>query len=112
MSTTSPEKFRRAVWGNMQSEDGLVLDVRFNGGGSIAAKIFAILQARVFSPSTMRGDPVRQTAPLQDWVKPAIVLANEPSASSAEVFAWASASSGGGRWWGLPRTAGSSARAP
>ena len=48
----------------------------------------AILQARVFSYRTLRGDPTRLTAPLQAWVKPTTMLINELSFSNAEVFPW------------------------
>lgn len=88
MNDENLEKFKRAVFGDMQEKDGLVLDVRFNGGGAIADEILAILQDRVFSYRTIRGDPNRLTAPLQVWTKPLIVLINEASFSNAEAFPW------------------------
>ncbi len=88
MNAENLEKFKRAVFGDMQARDGMVIDVRFNGGGSIADELFAILQSRVFSYRTLRGDPTRLTAPLQAWVKPTTLLINELSFSNAEVFPW------------------------
>ena len=77
MNDANLEKFKRAVFGDMQEKEGLVLDVRFNGGGAIADEILAILQDRVFGLRTVRGDPNRLPAPLQVWTKPTIVLINE-----------------------------------
>ncbi|MCS6777878.1 MAG: S41 family peptidase [Chloroherpetonaceae bacterium] len=82
------EKFRREVFGDLQSCEGLILDLRFNSGGSIADEILAILQDRVFAYRTLRDDPVRSTAPLKAWNKPVVVLINEASFSNAEVFPW------------------------
>jgi C-terminal processing protease CtpA/Prc len=102
MNDTNLEKFKRAVFGDMQAKNGLVLDVRFNGGGSIADEIFAVLQQRVFSYRTIRGDPNKLTAPLQAWVKPTIVLINEFSFSNAEVFPWGFRELGLGKVVGMP----------
>ena len=88
MDDPNLDKFKRAVYGDMQEKDGLILDLRFNGGGSIADEIMAIIQDRVFSYRTLRGDPTKTTAPLSAWNKPMIVLINEGSFSNAEVFPW------------------------
>jgi len=88
MNDENLEKFRRAVYGDMQEKDGLVLDLRFNGGGSIADEIMAIIQDKVFSYRTLRGDSDKTTAPLLTWNKPMIILINEGSFSNAEVFPW------------------------
>ncbi|MCS6860474.1 MAG: S41 family peptidase, partial [Abditibacteriales bacterium] len=88
MNDENLERFKRAVFGDLQEKDGLVLDVRFNGGGSIADEILAILQDKVFSYRSMRGDPRQLNAPLHVWTKPTVVLINEASFSNAEVFPW------------------------
>jgi tricorn protease len=102
MNAENLEKFKRAVYGDMQVKDGLVIDVRFNGGGSIADEIFAILQQKVFSYRTLRGDPNKLTAPLHAWVKPTTVLINELSFSNAEVFPWGFKELGLGKVIGVP----------
>ncbi len=89
MNDENLDKFKRAVYGDLQSKSGLILDVRFNGGGSIADEILEILETRIFSYRTLRGDARPTTAPLSAWNKPIIVLINEGSASNAEVFPWA-----------------------
>jgi len=88
MNDTTLEEFKRLVYGDMQSKDGLVIDVRFNGGGSTADEILEILQTKIFGYRTIRADTERTTSPLLAWNKPCIVLINELSFSNAEVFPW------------------------
>lgn len=88
MGAENLEKFRRAALGDAWTKDGLVLDMRFNGGGSIADEIFAVILNRVFGWRVIRGDPELSPAPLPSFTKPMIVLANESSLSNAEVFPW------------------------
>ncbi len=88
MDDPNLEKFKRAVYGDMQEKDGMILDLRFNGGGSIADEIMAVIEAKVFSYRSLRGDKEKTTAPLSAWNKPMIVLINEGSFSNAEVFPW------------------------
>lgn len=88
MNASNLDKFTRAAFGDMEGRDGLVLDLRFNGGGSIADEIFAILQKRIFGWRTVREDTKPSTAPLPVFSGKVIVLANEASLSNAEVFPW------------------------
>ncbi len=88
MNDANLERFRRTVFGEGQEKQGLVLDIRFNGGGSIADEMLAILQDRIFSYRTMRGDPGKLPAPLNVFTRPIIVLINEASFSNAEAFPW------------------------
>jgi tricorn protease len=88
MGPAQLEQFKRAAFSDLQEKDGLVLDLRFNGGGSIADEIFAVLNNRVFGYRTMRGDPERMPSPMPAFNKPVIVLINENSGSNAEVFPW------------------------
>ncbi|NLI01464.1 MAG: PDZ domain-containing protein [Chthonomonadales bacterium] len=88
MNAENLEKFKRAALGDAGDKRGLILDMRFNGGGSIADEIFAVILNRVFGWRTIRGDVERSPAPLPSFTKPIIVLANESSLSNAEVFPW------------------------
>jgi Tol biopolymer transport system component/C-terminal processing protease CtpA/Prc len=88
MGAENLEKFKRTALGDAASREGLVLDLRFNGGGSIADEIFAVILNRVFGWRTIRGDTERSPAPLPSFTKPIVVLANEASLSNAEVFPW------------------------
>jgi tricorn protease len=88
MNATTLENFKRLVYGDMQAKDGLVIDVRFNGGDSTADEILEVLETKVFGYRTLRNDTDRTTSPLLAWNKPTIVLINELSYSNAEVFPW------------------------
>ena len=88
MNDANLERFRRVAFGEGQEKEGLVLDLRFNGGGSIADEMLAILQDRIFSYRTMRGSSARLPAPLQVFTRPVVVLINEGSFSNAEAFPW------------------------
>ncbi len=106
MDAVNLEKFRRAAFGEMQEKDGLVLDLRFNGGGSIADEILAILQDRIFSYRTLRADPTRSPAPIKVFTRPVIVLINESSFSNAEAFPWGFRDLKLGKVVGLPTYGG------
>ncbi len=88
MNDENLEKFKRLVYGDMQAKDGLVLDVRFNGGGRTAGEILEVLETKVFGYRTLRNDTARTTSPMHVWNKPTIVLINELSFSNAEIFPW------------------------
>lgn len=88
MDDANLAKFKRLVFGDLNGKDGLVLDVRFNGGGSIADEILNVLHDKIFSWRTIRDDPERSPAPIFNFTKPVIVLINELSASNAEAFPW------------------------
>lgn len=100
MGVTQLEEFRRVALAEAQGSDGLVLDLRFNGGGSVADEMFSILNNRVFGYRTLRGSPERLPAPMPAFTKPMVVLINGQSFSNAEVFPW------GFRGLGLGKTVG------
>jgi tricorn protease len=85
MDQASLERFRREVFGDDQSKKGLVLDVRFNGGGRIHDELFSYLTRRAHVYETPR-DGERSTQPFQLWERPIVLLINEQSASDAESF--------------------------
>jgi len=88
MGADNLERFRRAALSDMEGREGLILDLRFNGGGSIADEMFSIIQNRVFGWRTIRDDPNWSPAPLPALTRPIVVLINEASLSNAEVFPW------------------------
>jgi tricorn protease len=100
MGVTQLEEFRRVALADAQGSDGLVLDLRFNGGGSVADEMFSLLNNRVFGYRTLRGSPERLPAPMPAFTKPMVVLINGQSFSNAEVFPW------GFRGLGLGKTVG------
>ena len=85
MDQPSLQRFQREIFGDAQSKKGLVLDVRFNGGGRIHDELFSYLTRRAHVYETPR-DGERSTQPFQLWERPIVLLINEQSASDAEIF--------------------------
>ncbi|MCX6358634.1 MAG: cation diffusion facilitator family transporter [Armatimonadetes bacterium] len=102
MGVTQLEEFRRVALADAQGSDGLVLDLRFNGGGSVADEMFSIINNRVFGYRTLRGSPERLPAPMPASTKPMVVLINGQSFSNAEVFPWGFRGLGLGKTVGVP----------
>jgi tricorn protease len=71
------------------SKEGVVVDVRYNGGGHIATFILDVLAKRDYLSSTYRGKIKTSSANLAgDRIldKPTVLLTNEHSGSNAEMF--------------------------
>jgi len=66
-------------------KDGLVVDVRFNGGGFVSQMILERLRRRVMGMSNMRGERPF-TYPAAAASGPMVVLENEYSASDGDIF--------------------------
>ncbi len=99
MDQPSLQRFQREVFGDAQSKKGLVLDIRFNGGGRIHDELFSYLTRRAHVYETPR-DAERSSQPFQLWERPIILLINEYSASDAEIFP------NGFRFYGLGKIVG------
>jgi C-terminal processing protease CtpA/Prc len=88
MDQVSLAKFKREVQTESLGKEGLIIDVRNNGGGSTAQDILGVLQRK---PFVMRQRPhmprisedIYRGYALQ---KPCILLTNESSFSNAEIF--------------------------
>jgi len=106
MNEENLDRFKRAVFGDLQAKDGLVLDLRFNGGGSIADEMLAVLQNKVSSRRSIRDEPRLLNSPLEAWDKPVILLINEAAFSNAEVFPWGFKELGLGKIVGVPTFGG------
>jgi tricorn protease len=85
MNGPSLEKFRRELFASNLDKPGLIIDVRFNGGGNIHEQLFDILDQRVFGLNGHRGgEPVRQ--PALSYTGKIVVMMNAHSYSDAEIF--------------------------
>lgn len=104
MDRDSLAKFQRYLFGDAQSKEALVLDVRFNGGGRIHDDLFALLTRRPHAYEVPR-DGDRASQPFQLWDRPIVLLINEYSASDAEIFPNGFRELGLGKLVGVP-TAG------
>jgi tricorn protease len=79
------DQFKKAVAGPLEGTEGLVLDVRNNGGGHIHQDLLDILTRRPFGAFHPRGGK-KTLQPALYYTKPVVVLINERSFSDAEVF--------------------------
>jgi tricorn protease len=98
-------------------KEGLVIDVRYNGGGSTTDYLMTILNYKQHAYTIPRGatdDLERDKTKFRDyypigerlvyaaWTKPSIALCNEGSYSNAEIFAHAYKTLGIGKLVGVP----------
>lgn len=90
MNRESLELFERDLYAVANGKQGLVIDVRDNGGGSTTDLLLTILtqpeHAYTIGRNGKRGYP-QDRLPLYRWTKPIVVLCNEGSFSNAEIFA-------------------------
>ncbi|MBA4293371.1 hypothetical protein C0431_10425 [bacterium] len=77
--------FNNEMWEYVQGKEGVIIDVRENGGGNIADILIDILERRLHMRYVPRdGDEI--PGPGQLWAKPTVVMHAETSFSNAEMF--------------------------
>jgi tricorn protease len=104
MNWTSFERFERDLMAAGYGKEGLVIDVRYNGGGWTTDYLMAVLNVKQHSYTIPRGAasnlekehgkfkdayPFAERLPLSAWTKPSIAMSNENSYSNAEIFSHA-----------------------
>ena len=77
--------FDREFYEYAEGKQGVIIDVRFNGGGNIADTLLSWLAIKPYGAYLPR-DGYVAPAPGRSWDKPIIVLMNEHSMSNAEMF--------------------------
>ena len=91
MSTGPLVEFERDLFAAGAGRDGLLIDVRENGGGWTTDMILAMLSVRDHAITIPRGGgegyPQGRRV-FATWDKPIVVLCNENSYSNAEIFSW------------------------
>ncbi len=104
MNWTSFEKFERELMAAGYGKEGVVIDVRYNGGGWTTDYLMAVLNVKQHAYTIPRGAaknldkehknfksyyPYSERLPLASWTKPSIALCNQNSYSNAEIFSHA-----------------------
>ena len=117
MNWPSFEGFERELMASGYGKEGIVIDVRYNGGGWTTDMVMAVLNVRQHSYTVPRGAtnnleqnhlkfkenyPYGERLPLSALTKPSIALCNEASYSNAEIFSHAFKTLGHGKLVGQP----------
>ncbi len=92
MNMPSFEKFQAALYEAGRGKEGLVIDVRNNGGGNTADRLLTALCQPVHAFTIPRGGKAgypRDRIVYARWNKPIVVLCNQNSYSNAEIFSHA-----------------------
>ncbi len=117
MNMPSFERFERELMASGYGKEGIVIDVRFNGGGWTTDYLMAVLNVKQHAYTVPRGAtdnleknhaqfkdyyPYSERLPLTAWTAPSIALCNESSYSNAEIFSHAYKNLGLGTLVGQP----------
>ena len=117
MNWSSFERFERELYASANDKEGLLIDVRFNGGGWTTDYLMAVLNVKRHAYTVPRGAtddldqnheqfrahyPFGERLPLAAWTKPVAALANQNSYSNAEIFSHAFKHIGHGPLIGQP----------
>ena len=84
MNSENLKKFKRELY-EYRDREGLVLDIRYNGGGNIHDELLNILKRTVYAYSIERGREKEYNS-LFRWNKPIVLLINGYCYSDAEIF--------------------------
>lgn len=84
MDEQNLRKFEKDLYEEMD-KDGLIIDIRYNGGGSIHDELLNILRRTSYAYSIER-DGKRSYSSLFKWDKPTVLLINGFCYSDAEIF--------------------------
>ncbi len=110
MDETSFRQFEQDLYDAGAGKEGLVIDVRENGGGSTADLLLTSLTQPVHAFTVPRGGSTpgypQDRMVFATWRKPIIVLCNQNSFSNAEIFSHAIKTLKRGKVVGVPTAGG------
>lgn len=90
MNVPSELRFKEELVGEATGREGLILDVRYNGGGNVAHRLLDILRKKpyvYFRPRSLGKNVVADWPMDYLWGKLAALLINQDSASNSEMMA-------------------------
>ncbi|HYW69302.1 MAG TPA: S41 family peptidase [bacterium] len=85
MSTGNLFQFEEDLFAQGKGKDGLIVDIRGNGGGSVHDEILRYLDRRVYGYTVSRGRPPSYN-PLELYTMPLALMIDESCYSDAEIF--------------------------
>ncbi len=109
MNWSSFLEFERELFDVGYGKDGLIIDVRDNGGGSTTDHLLTALTQPEHAITVPRGGGPgypQSRRVYATWSKPIVVLCNQNSYSNAEIFSHAIKNLGRGRLVGVPTAGG------
>ena len=109
MNFPSFHRFEQELYAVGAGKDGLVIDVRDNGGGSTADHLLTALTQPVHAITVARGGKPgypQDRMVYATWNKPIVVLCNQNSFSNAEIFSHAIKTLKRGKLVGVPTAGG------
>jgi tricorn protease len=109
MAMPSFYRFEQELYAVGHGKDGLIIDVRENGGGSTADHLLTALSQPVHAITVPRGGGPgypQDRKVYATWNKPIVVLCNQNSFSNAEIFSHAIKTLGRGQLVGVPTAGG------
>ncbi|MEA1912682.1 MAG: S41 family peptidase [candidate division WOR-3 bacterium] len=85
MGDVNLKKFKQDLY-KQKDKDGLIIDIRYNGGGHIHDELLNLLSRTAYGYSLERGDSEFTSLPAFKWEGPTVLLINEHCYSDAEIF--------------------------
>ncbi len=96
------DTFLADIFHYARGKDGLILDVRYNNGGSIHDRVLTYLSRKPYGFTKSRGKRKGNFDAQNRWDGPIVLLTNERSYSDGEIFPWGFKALGLGRIVGMP----------
>lgn len=104
ISSMDDDSFRKAysdLLGKYNDREGVVIDIRWNGGGRLHEDIEVLLSGRKYFTQEIRGEETCDM-PSRRWNKPSIMLMSEACYSNAHGTPWVYKNRGLGSLVGMP----------